>query len=91
MYICFQSFSTMKAMGGSMRFRDSLTTRLNIIKPSVTQLQNFLTQHGVHFSDGVKYVSLNTQFSQPFDFNFVPHDNILTTDLTQIKNFSLQW
>ncbi|KAH3892247.1 hypothetical protein DPMN_016362 [Dreissena polymorpha] len=45
---------TNKAMGGSMRFRTALESRLQIIKPTHQQLTQFIMQHPIHFSEGVK-------------------------------------
>lgn len=48
-------------MGGSITFRDSLTMRLNMIKPSRQQLQDFIESQNVEdvLTPGVTYVKIN--------------------------------
>ena len=52
---------TTKAMGGSVTFRESLTTRLNMIKPSKQQLQDFIESQNIEdvLTPGVTYVKFN--------------------------------
>ena len=38
-------------MGGSMRFRTALEKRLDIIKPSIQQINEFRNNHPIRFSD----------------------------------------
>ncbi|BES95660.1 phosphoserine phosphatase [Nesidiocoris tenuis] len=45
---------TRKAMGGSMGFRESLSTRLNIIRPSMARIQEFIRVHPPTLSDHIK-------------------------------------
>lgn len=47
---------TKKAMSGKMSFRESLRTRLNMIDPSVSQIQEFIRSKPPTFSDHVKLV-----------------------------------
>jgi len=44
---------TLNAMGGNMSFRDALTTRLNIIRPTSQNLNEFLSKHPGQLSDGI--------------------------------------
>ncbi|XP_067684192.1 uncharacterized protein [Haliotis asinina] len=44
---------TRKAMGGDVSFRVALTERLNIVKPSRQQLQDFIANHPPQLSDGM--------------------------------------
>uniref|UniRef100_A0A0V0GCN1 Phosphoserine phosphatase n=1 Tax=Triatoma dimidiata TaxID=72491 RepID=A0A0V0GCN1_TRIDM len=45
---------TKKAMSGKMSFRESLRTRLNMIEPTVSQVQEFIRTKPPTFSDHVK-------------------------------------
>ncbi|XP_060062955.1 phosphoserine phosphatase-like isoform X2 [Ylistrum balloti] len=45
---------TNKAMGGGVSFREALTERLNIVKPSHKNLSDFVSQHTPDFSPGIK-------------------------------------
>ncbi|XP_014254272.1 phosphoserine phosphatase [Cimex lectularius] len=45
---------TKKAMGGSMSFRDSLSMRLNIIRPSMSTIQDFIRTHPPTLSPNLK-------------------------------------
>ncbi|KAK9874831.1 hypothetical protein WA026_005645 [Henosepilachna vigintioctopunctata] len=40
---------TSRAMGGSMTFQESLSLRLNILKPSVSQIKDFLREKPRHY------------------------------------------
>lgn len=45
---------TTKAMSGSMTFRESLTQRLNIIQPTLTQVREFIKTHPAPLTKGIK-------------------------------------
>ncbi|PVD24680.1 hypothetical protein C0Q70_15165 [Pomacea canaliculata] len=45
---------TNKAMGGDVTFREALTQRLNIVKPSQQQLEAFITSRPPQLTDGIK-------------------------------------
>ncbi|GFN77428.1 phosphoserine phosphatase [Plakobranchus ocellatus] len=45
---------TLKAMGGSMTFREALTQRLNIVQPTQEKLNAFIKDHPPKLSPGVK-------------------------------------
>ena len=51
-------YRTKKAMGGSVTFRESLRMRLNMIKPSRQQLQDFIESQTIEdvLTPGVTYV-----------------------------------
>ncbi|XP_073956108.1 phosphoserine phosphatase isoform X2 [Choristoneura fumiferana] len=44
---------TAEAMGGSMTFQEALKKRLDIIRPSVNQIQEFLRTFPIHLTPGV--------------------------------------
>lgn len=52
-------FRTNQAMSGSMTFRQSLTARLEIIQPTLQQIENFVNQHPAPLTPKIKYVSIN--------------------------------
>ncbi|XP_055882091.1 phosphoserine phosphatase-like isoform X2 [Biomphalaria glabrata] len=57
---------TLKAMGGGMTFREALTQRLNIVKPTRQTVENFIVDHPSTFSPNIKELiallkSLNKQ------------------------------
>lgn len=41
-----------RAMGGSVEFKDALTTRLGVMQPSQAQIQDFLAKHPHRISKG---------------------------------------
>lgn len=41
-------------MGGSMTFREALEKRLSILKPSKFDIDNFVNQQQLKFTNGVK-------------------------------------
>lgn len=45
---------TNRAMQGDMTFRQSLEERLNIIKPNLMQIKQFLASHPIKLSPGIK-------------------------------------
>lgn len=45
---------TLKAMGGGMTFREALTQRLNIVRPSFQTVENFIIDHPSTFSPRIK-------------------------------------
>lgn len=47
-------FRTNRAMQGDMTFRQSLEERLNIIKPSLMQIKQFLASRPIKLSPGIK-------------------------------------
>lgn len=47
-------FRTNRAMQGDMTFRQSLEERLNIIKPNLMQIKQFLASHPIKLSPGIK-------------------------------------
>ena len=47
---------TSQAMGGQMTFRESLTTRLDILQPKRADVQRFVDQGTLSFTPGVQYV-----------------------------------
>lgn len=59
-FLCIVLFlyRTKKAMGGSVTFRESLRMRLNMIKPSRQQLQDFIESQNIEdvLTPGVTYV-----------------------------------
>ncbi|XP_012272758.1 phosphoserine phosphatase isoform X2 [Orussus abietinus] len=54
---------TKQAMQGNMTFQQSLTVRLNIIRPSLTQVKEFLHTHPLRLTPGIKTL-VNTLQSQ---------------------------
>ncbi|KAF3420580.1 hypothetical protein E2986_03123 [Frieseomelitta varia] len=59
---------TNRAMQGDLTFRQSLTERLNIIKPSFTQIEQFLASRPLKLSPGIKTLTtaLQTRGKQVF-------------------------
>ncbi|XP_076764677.1 phosphoserine phosphatase [Xylocopa sonorina] len=59
---------TNRAMQGNMTFRQSLIERLNIIRPSFTQIKQFLASHPLKLSPGIKTLitALHTNKKQVF-------------------------
>lgn len=51
--VCYVS-RTKEAMKGSMNFREALAMRLNIIKPSVSQIKSFLLNEPARLSPRIK-------------------------------------
>lgn len=51
-------FRTKQAMQGNMTFQQSLNVRLNIIRPSRTQVKEFLEAHPPKLTPGIKYTYL---------------------------------
>jgi len=50
-----QVFSlTRQAMGGSMSFRHSLTTSLNLIRPSLQDIHGYVEAHPPQLTDGIE-------------------------------------
>lgn len=45
---------TLKAMGGGVSFREALTQRLNIVKPTEEQLEDFIATHPPQLTPGIK-------------------------------------
>ncbi|XP_028157409.1 phosphoserine phosphatase isoform X1 [Ostrinia furnacalis] len=45
---------TAEAMGGSMTFQEALKKRLDIIRPSVSQIREYLEKFPIHLTPGVK-------------------------------------
>jgi phosphoserine phosphatase len=41
-------------MGGTVLFQNALAARLDIIKPSKQDIQNFLSQHPLELTDGIE-------------------------------------
>lgn len=54
--IKYYNFSTKKAMQGNMTFQQSLTVRLNIIRPSLEQIKQFIKIHPPKLTPGIKYI-----------------------------------
>lgn len=48
------TFRTSKAMSGSMTFQESLKIRLDIIKPSLQQMKDFIRTKPPNLTPGVK-------------------------------------
>lgn len=44
---------TRNAMGGEMTFREALEQRLNLMKPSKSDLNNYLANHTIQMTPGV--------------------------------------
>lgn len=44
---------TKNAMGGEMTFREALEKRLNLMKPSKTDLNNYLISHKIQMTPGI--------------------------------------
>lgn len=54
-FICNLIFviRTAEAMGGNMTFQEALKKRLDIIRPSVSQIREFLETFPVHLTPGI--------------------------------------
>jgi hypothetical protein len=48
---------TNRAMGGNVLFQDALSARLDIMKPSLSDIENCLQMHPPQLTPGVKYAS----------------------------------
>lgn len=44
---------TAEAMGGNMTFQEALKKRLDIIRPSVSQIREFLDTFPIHLTPGI--------------------------------------
>ena len=47
-------YRTLKAMGGSLSFNEALRTRLNIINPHRTQIEEFLSSQPAQLTPGIQ-------------------------------------
>ena len=63
-YVCFvMIFSrTSRAMSGSVRYRESLASRLEIMQPSLSQVQEFLKAHPPQFTPGMQWVATHLRW-----------------------------
>lgn len=50
----YEYFRTSSAMSGKMDFREALAARLQIIKPSLKQIRDFIQDHPFHLTPGIK-------------------------------------
>ena len=46
---------TLKAMGGDVSFREALSERLKIVRPSLQQVQDFVASRPPQLSEGIEY------------------------------------
>jgi len=53
-----------RAMGGTMKFEDTLAARLNLMQPSETAIAEFLAAHPPQLSEG-GYFPLTTAWQGP--------------------------
>ena len=70
-------------MGGSVTFRDSLRTRLNMIKPRKQQLQDFIESQNIEdvLTPGVTYVKLMHLASHANSNHTISHSSELISML----------
>jgi phosphoserine phosphatase len=54
-FVYFNVFDrTAEAMGGNMTFQEALKKRLDIIRPTVRQIRDYIEEFPVHLTPGIK-------------------------------------